>query len=101
MAMGQELLNILLANDARADLLTVFRKNPGLIDSVDGVARRIGRNPAQIQGDVEELINLGVLRRRKLGSCEVIFLDRAKDKEVQNNVGEFLQGLKPNLESKV
>ncbi len=98
MASGQEILNVLLANETRADLVSVFRKNPGLIDSVEGVARRIGRTQGTIQEDVTELVKLGVLRTRKLGDSEVISLDRSKDKEIQNNVGEFLQNLKPNLE---
>jgi len=101
MASGQEILNVLLANETRADLVTMFRKNPGLIDSVEGVARRIGRTQAAVQEDVAELVKLGVLRSRKLGDREVISIDRLKDKEIQKDVGEFLQNLKPNLQGKV
>ena len=101
MASGQEILDVLLANETRADLVTMFRKNPGLVDSVEGVARRIGRTQAAVQEDVAELVKLGVLRTRKLGDREVISIDRLKDKEIQNEVGEFLQNLKPNLQGKV
>ncbi len=90
-----------MANETRADLLIMFRKNPGLVDSMEGVARRIGRTQAAIQEDVAELVALGVLRTRKLGNREFISIDRLKDKEVQNEVGEFLQNLKPILEGKV
>lgn len=96
MTNGQEILNVLLATEARADLVTIFRKNPGLIDSLEGVARRIGRTQATIQDDVAELVKLGVLRTRRLGENEIISLDRSKDKEIQENVGEFLKNMKPN-----
>ena len=85
-----------MANETRADLVTLFRKNPGLIDSLEGVARRIGRSQSAIQQDIAELVKLGVLKQRKMGANEVISIDRNRDKEIQNEVGEFLQGLKPN-----
>lgn len=96
MASGQEILTVLLANETIADLISMFRKNPGLIDSVEGVARRAGRTTASIQDDVAELVKLGVLKSRKVGNNEVISLDRVKDKEIQDNVGVFLQNVKPN-----
>lgn len=93
---GQEILSVLLANETRADLVSMFRKNPGLIDSLEGVARRIGRTSESIQDDMIELIKLGVLKSRKIGHNEVISLDRVKDKEIQDSVGLFLQGMRPN-----
>jgi predicted transcriptional regulator len=92
----QEILDVLMANETRADLVTLFRKNPGLIDSLEGVARRIGRSQSAIQQDIAELVKIGVLKQRKLGTNEVISIDRMRDKEIQNEVGEFLHNLKPN-----
>ncbi|MDH2899692.1 MAG: hypothetical protein PXY39_01850 [archaeon] len=96
MATGQEILSVLMANETRADLVTLFRKNPGLMDSLEGVARRIGRSQSAIQDDIAELVKLGVLRSRKLGTHDVISIDSLKDKEIQNEVGSFLQNLKPD-----
>jgi hypothetical protein len=97
MTNGEEILNVLMANETRADLISLFRKNPGLVDSPEGVARRIGRGVAEIQDDIAELVKLGFLKSRKLGSNIVITIDRAKDKEIQDEVGSFMQNLKPNL----
>jgi predicted transcriptional regulator len=98
---GQEILDVLLANETRADLVSLFRKNPGLIDSLDGVARRIGRSPSVIENDVEQLVKVGVLKTRKLGESQVVSLDRPRDKQIQSEVGEFLQNLKPNSEGRL
>ncbi len=100
MSNGKEILDVLMANETRADLVSLFRKNPGLIDSLEGVARRIGRRQDAIQDDIAELVKLGILKSRRLGSGEVISIDRMKDKEIQNEVGEFLQNLKPNSQGK-
>lgn len=100
MANGEDSLNVILANETRADLVTMFRKNPGLADSVEGIARRIGKGPATIREDVAELVKLGTLRSEKVGSEEVISLDSLKDREVQDNIGEFLANVKPNSDEK-
>ncbi len=74
--------------------MVLFHKNPGLIDSSEGVARRIGRIAKSIEADVRDLVKLGVLKTRQVGSREVIFLDRSKDKETQETIVGYLKGLR-------
>ena len=100
-ASGQEILSVLLANEVRADLVSMFRKNPGIIDSIDGVSRRIGRIPTSIQEDIGALVKLGVLKARKLGDIEIYSLDRIKDKDIQEKIGGYLQKVKPNSKGRV
>jgi predicted transcriptional regulator len=56
---NSEIFNKLIANENRADLLMLFRRNPGLIDAVDGIARRIGLQPSGISDDLSELVKIG------------------------------------------
>ncbi len=95
MSADRQLFDTLLSSVAKGDLLVLFHKNPGLIDSIDGVARRIGRIAQSIQADVNDLVTLGVLRTKRIGSKEVIFLDRSKDKETEGSIVNYLKGLKP------
>jgi hypothetical protein len=37
---GKEILDRVLASESKAELLMLFHKNPGLIDTVEGVSRR-------------------------------------------------------------
>jgi predicted transcriptional regulator len=88
---GSEVLSTLLASEVRGDLLVLFHKNPGLIDTVDGVARRVGRTTIAVISDVRELLQLGVLRQKRIGSSEVVYLDRAKDRELLESVVNHLK----------
>jgi len=88
---GSEILSTLLGSEIRGDLLVLFHRNPGLIDTVDGVARRIGRTTVAVISEVRELLQLGVLKQRRIGTSEVIFLDRAKDREVLESVANHLK----------
>ena len=69
----------------------MFHRNPGLIDTVDGVARRVGRTTIAVISDVRELLQLGVLRQKRIGSSEVVYLDRAKDRELLESVANHLK----------
>lgn len=86
-------LSALLGSETRGDLLILFHRNPGLIDTMEGVARRIGRTPLGIETDVKELLRLGVLKRKKIGTSEVILLDREGDKRVLGSVAIHLQNV--------
>jgi len=88
---GGEILSTLLASEVRGDLLILFHKNPGLIDTVDGIARRIGRTTISVISDVRELLQLGLLKQKRIGASEVVFLDRARDREILELVANHLK----------
>jgi len=87
----QEILSTLLASEIRGDLLVLFHKNPGLIDTVDGIARRIGRTTIAVISDVRELLQLGLLKQKRIGASEIVYLDRARDREILESVANHLK----------
>jgi predicted transcriptional regulator len=90
----QEILSTLLASEIRGDLLVLFHRNPGLIDTVDGIARRIGRTTISVTSDVRELLQLGLLRQKRIGASEVVYLDRARDRQILESVANHLKTAK-------
>lgn len=64
MRAGSELLNRRLSSEAKAQLLLLFHKNPGLIDTIDGVARRIGRTINAIHSQEKRKLLVGHLSNR-------------------------------------
>ena len=89
-----QLFQLLFSTEVKGDLLVLFHKNPGLMDTFDGVARRIGRVSKAIDSDVRDLVTLGVLKTKQVGAREVIFLDRSKDRETQATIVNHLKTLK-------
>jgi hypothetical protein len=73
----------ILDSDIKADLLTLFYKSPGVIDTMDGVAWRIGLQGKDIENDVKELVEIGLLKVKRFSKNEVIFFQRSRDMEVQ------------------
>ena len=91
MSNASETLARLLASEIRGDLLVLFHRNPGLIDTLDGVARRIGRTAPTIEQDVNDLINLGVLKTRVFGKSQALLLDRERDREILETVAAHIK----------
>ena len=91
---GSEILSTLLGSEVRGDLLVLFHRNLGLIDTVDGVARRIGRTTVAVITEIKELLELGVLKQKRIGASEVVFLDRARDRELLDSVANHLKTLR-------
>jgi predicted transcriptional regulator len=90
-----ELMSRLLGSEVRRELLILFHKNPGLMDTVDGIARRIGRTVATVTEEAKDFVSLGLLRIKQIGESEVFFLDQAKDNEFQLIISNHIRGIAP------
>jgi DNA-binding transcriptional ArsR family regulator len=93
-SLGESLLQNLLSSDGKAQLLVLFRKNPGLIDEVEGIARRVGKKKEAVETDLKDLVEAGVVKEGRVGRVPIFSLDRKKDEEVQRAVGSYLMGIK-------
>jgi KaiC/GvpD/RAD55 family RecA-like ATPase len=79
-------LGKLLGSDTRAELLTFFHSNPRTADSLEGLAARVGRNPSEIENDLTELVEIGLLREQKIYS-----LDPDRDATLQRDISDELK----------
>jgi predicted transcriptional regulator len=78
-----KVLDKLLSSDVKLCILELFHNNPGLLDRLEGVALRIGRSTSEIEKDAKDLLEIGILQRKKIGSSEVICFNVKRDGEIQ------------------
>lgn len=88
-----DVLSALLSSSNKADLLVLFHRNPGLIDTVEGIGRRLGKKGGAIAPDVSELASASILQKKTVGKSEVYFLNRKKDRESQKEIAEYINNL--------
>lgn len=91
MSEGKQLLERLLSSAPKTELLTLFHKNPGLVDTPEGVARRIGRSAEEIESAVDDFVALGILHEGRVGKLEVLRYERRRDKEVQASIETYFK----------
>lgn len=80
-----KLFERLLDTDVKADILTLFHNNAGLSESPEQIAKRLGRNPSEVQQELEDLVSLGILRK-----VEVYSFGLDRDKEIQDAISKQL-----------
>jgi len=85
MKRSMKLFERLLDTDLKADILTLFHNNPNMSDTADDLARKIGRNTADVQRELEDLSELGILKKTEVYSFG---LDR--DREIQDAISKQL-----------
>lgn len=91
---GKGLLERLLSSESKGELLTLFHRNPGLIDSVDGIARRVGKTKESIEEDVKDFVDMGLLTSQRVGKLVLISLSREKDQEVQSSLADYFRSIR-------
>lgn len=85
MKRSTKLFERLLDTDVKADLLTLFHNNSSLQDTQENLARKIGRNPAEVQRELEDLVQLGILKK-----MEVYSFGTDRDREIQDAISKQL-----------
>jgi len=88
----RELSEKLIGTEIKAELLRLFHMNPGILDTVESIARRIGRLPKDVDPEISTLVELGVLRRERFGELDVVSLNVSKDREVQKKLIALIEG---------
>ncbi len=70
------------------DLVIFFYDNPHTTDTIDNIARYIGRDAAVIQDDVADLVRSGVLEAHTTANLTVFSL--TKDPQVRERIKHFV-----------
>jgi hypothetical protein len=79
-----------LSSDLLADAVVLFRNNPGLVDTEEAVARRLGVSRAKFAVEARAMKKVGIIREEKVGGATILSYDRAADEAVSAYVGEAL-----------
>ena len=87
----RELSEKLIGTEIKAELLRLFHMNPGILDTLDSIARRIGRMPKDVETEILTLVELGVLRKERFGKLDVVSLNTSKDREVQEKLAALIE----------
>ena len=85
-----ELLEKLIGSETKAELLMYFHDYPDTTDTIEGIAEKIHRKPQEIEHDISDLVELGLLQE-----VRVISFNKARDREIQGEISKRL--ISPNM----
>jgi len=81
-----EISQKLLGSEVKLEILAMFHRNPELVERIDGVGRRLGRDTGEIEAEVKDLVDIGVLRADVVEHSKVIYYDRKNDAQIQKQI---------------
>jgi predicted transcriptional regulator len=87
---ASRILDKMLSSDAKADLLILFNKYPNHAYNTDEIAERIGKAGAKIDKDLKDLIELGLISRKKARRSDVIRYNRRRATEIQRILATYI-----------
>jgi KaiC/GvpD/RAD55 family RecA-like ATPase len=80
-----DLLEKLIGSETKAELLMYFHENPDSTETVEAVALKLKRKPEEIESDVSDLVELGLLQQVRL-----ISFNKDRDQELQREISQRL-----------
>lgn len=89
----KNILERLLSSDVKADLLVLFHKNPGLIDTMEGIGRRIGRMTSAVDAEIRDLVEMGLLKVKIIGAAQVYSLDKTRNKSILEEAAVHIRSI--------
>jgi hypothetical protein len=68
----RKLFEVWAGTDLKAQIIVFFHNNPGVIETVEGLSRRLGIQPAALREALSDPVHLGLLEERRMGDKVVL-----------------------------
>jgi len=85
-----ELIEKLIGSETKAELLMFFHENPESTDTVEEIAKRIHRSSKEIEHDLADLVDLGLIHE-----VRILSYNKARDQELQREISKRLTSPSP------
>lgn len=87
----RKLFEVWVDSDLKAQLVVFYNNNPGVVETPEGLARRLGTSLEAIRGTLDDHIRLGLLRERRLGEKTVLMFDRERRAAMQSMIVDSIR----------
>ena len=87
---AKTIIEMFLSSEIMADIVLFFRSNPQLIVNGNQIASKVGRNFKLIEGDLEKLVELGILRTEKSERQNWYAFDVERDWQIQRVIETYI-----------
>ena len=79
----KKLLELWVDSNLKVQVIVFYHDNPGIIETVEGLAKRLGTNVNHLRKAIAGHVSLGILRQQKADGVTRLVYDRGKEDDVQ------------------
>lgn len=88
-----KIMELWVASDLKVQVLVFYHDNPGVMETVEGLAIRLGTNVDALRKDIAGHVSLGLIQEKKAGPLSILVFDRKREGEVQAAIEAHIRGL--------
>jgi hypothetical protein len=88
-----KILELWVATDLKVQVLVFYHDNPGVMETVEGLALRLGTNVEALRKDIAGHVSLGLIQEKKAGPLSILVFDRKREGEVQAAIEAHIRAL--------
>ncbi len=87
----KKLFEVWADSELKAQVIVFYNNNPGVIETAEGLARRLGLSPEPLREALADHVRLGMLVERRLGDKTVFLFNRDRRLVIQEMIMKNLQ----------
>ncbi len=88
-----KIMELWVASDLKVQVLVFFHDNPGVIETMEGLAKRLGTSVEGLRKEIAGHIALGLIKEQKANGYTLLVFDRRREGDVQKAIAEHLRKL--------
>ncbi|MCA1810647.1 MAG: hypothetical protein LC623_01385 [Halobacteriales archaeon] len=88
-----KIMELWVATDLKVQVLVFSHDNPGVLETIEGLATRLGTNVAALRKEIAGHLSLGLIQERKAGAHTILVFDRKREGEVQRAIEQHFRDL--------
>ena len=85
----RKLFEVWVDSELKAQIVVFFNENPGVVETLEGLARRLGTNVEALRTNIADHIELGLLKERQVGGKTVLMFDRNRRQEISDEIARL------------
>ena len=80
----KKLLELWVDSSLKVQVIVFFHDNPGILETLEGLAKRLGTSVDRLRKEIAGHLSLGILHEQKVDGITLLVYDRRKEGSVQN-----------------
>lgn len=87
----KKLFEVWMDNETKLMITVFYRNNPGVIETLEGLAVRLGTTVEKLRDAISDHVSIGLLKERKVGGKTVLVYDRNMRKDMEAFIADEIR----------
>lgn len=88
-----KIMELWVATDLKVQVLVFYHDNPGVLETLEGLALRLGTSVEALRKEIAGHLALGLIQEKKAGAHTILVFDRKRESEVQRAIEQHFRDL--------